>query len=289
VLYTGTLEAYQGLDLLLDAMREVRQVRPDARLVIAGGKPDQVERLRDQVRAAGLAETVRSIEPEARTILIENAPGATDDPVSAEDVARVRQTLGLTPAMPVVLYTGTLEAYQGLDLLLDAMREVRQARPDARLVIAGGKPDQVEQLREQVRAAGLEEIVILAGQRPAREIPAFLQAATALVSPRSRGTNTPLKIYQYLRSGRPIVATRLLTHLQVLNDEVAVLTEPNAGAFARGIRAVLEEAPEVRGVGDRARQLADTKYTYEAYLERTREACRSLVPPAPGELAKDPA
>lgn len=236
-----------------------------------------------------LAETVHSIEPEARTILIENAPGPTDDPVSAEDVARVRQTLGLTPAMPVVLYTGTLEAYQGLDLLLDAMREVRQARPDARLVIAGGKPDQVEQLREQVRAAGLEEIVILAGQRPAREIPAFLQAATALVSPRSRGTNTPLKIYQYLRSGRPIVATRLLTHLQVLNDEVAVLTEPNAGAFARGILAVLEDAPEVRGVGDRARHLADTTYTYEAYLERTREACRSLVPPTPGELAKDPA
>ena len=65
-------------------------------------------------------------------------------------------------------------------------------------------------------------------QRPAEEIPAFLDAADVLVSPRSLGTNTPLKIYQYLRSGRPIVATRLLTHTQVLDDEVAILTEPTA-------------------------------------------------------------
>jgi hypothetical protein len=70
---------------------------------------------------------------------------------------------------------------------------------------------------------------------------------------------------------------------------VAVLTKPTAEDFARGILAVLQGDPQVGGVGERARRLAETKYTYEAYLERTREACRSLVPPIPGELAKDPA
>lgn len=236
-----------------------------------------------------LADTVRAIEPGARQVLIENAPGSVDEPVTPEAVADVRRDLGLAAETPIVLYTGTLEAYQGLDLLLDAMREVRQARPDARLVVAGGKPDQVEKLRAEARAAGVEDVTLLAGQRPAREIPALLEAATVLVSPRSRGTNTPLKIYQYLRSGRPIVATRLLTHLQVLSDEVAVLTEPTPGDFARGILAVLQDEAWARGVADRARRLADAKYTYEAYLERTREACGALLPPAPGALAKDPA
>ena len=236
-----------------------------------------------------LADTVRAIEPGARQVLIENAPGSVDGPVTPEAVAGVRRDLGLAAETPIVLYTGTLEAYQGLDLLLAAMREVRQARPDARLVVAGGKPDQVEKLRAEARAAGVEDMTRLAGQRPAREIPALLEAATVLVSPRSRGTNTPLKIYQYLRSGRPIVATRLLTHLQVLNDEVAVLTEPTPADFARGILAVLQDEAWARGVADRARRLADTKYTYEAYLERTREACGALLPPAPGALAKDPA
>ncbi len=65
---------------------------------------------------------------------------------------------------------------------------------------------------------GLADAVIFTGQRPAEEIPRYLDAATVLVSPRASGTNTPLKIYQYLRSGRPIVATRLRTHTQVLND-----------------------------------------------------------------------
>jgi glycosyltransferase involved in cell wall biosynthesis len=69
--------------------------------------------------------------------------------------------------------------------------------------------------------------VVLTGQRPAEEIPAYLDAATLLVSPRSTGTNTPLKIYQYLRSGRPIVATNLRTHTQVLAEDTAFLAEPD--------------------------------------------------------------
>ena len=105
-----------------------------------------------------------------------------------------------------------------------AMAIVRAARSDARLVLAGGSPSQLARAREQARATGIEDVTIVAGERPASEIPAYLLAADVLVSPRSRGTNTPLKIYQYLRSGKPIVATRLVTHTQVLSDDTAFLT-----------------------------------------------------------------
>ena len=70
-----------------------------------------------------------------------------------------------------------------------------------------------------------------------------------LVSPRSLGTNTPLKIYQYLRSGRPIVATRLLTHTQVLDDDVAILTAATPDGFAAGILAALADPERARAVG----------------------------------------
>ncbi len=98
-----------------------------------------------------------------------------------------------------------------------------------------------------------------------------------LVSPRSSGTNTPLKIYQYLRSGRVIVATRLLTHTQVLSDEVAILTAPTAGGFRARNPAGDQRSGGRQRIGDAAKQLADTRYTYEAYLQRTREACAALV------------
>jgi len=222
-----------------------------------------------------LAETVKGILPSADPILIENAPGSGDAP-SAGSGARVRSEFGLGPETPLVVYTGTFEAYQGLDLLFDAAARVRQARPDARFLLAGGRPEQVQAARALARRAGVEAETILAGERPASEIPLFLDAADVLVSPRSTGTNTPLKIYQYLRAGRPIVATRLLTHTQVLDDEVAVLTDPTPEGLATGVLEALGNPALAASVGRRAKELAERKYSYAAYVERTRRAVSAL-------------
>ena len=196
----------------------------------------------------------------------------------------MRRGFGLSSSAPLILYTGTFEAYQGLDLLFGAMSCVHALVPEARLLVAGGKPDQVERARRQVRAAGIEDVTIFAGERPPEEMPAYLLACDVLVSPRSRGTNTPLKIYQYLRSGKPIVATRLLTHTQVLSDDTAILTGTSPREFADGIIAALQDPGRAAAVGTRARALAETKYSYDAYLDRTRQACAALLP-SPGGVA----
>ena len=223
-----------------------------------------------------LVDVVRGIDSRVPVVLIENAPGSGEaaEPGSG---AGVRRQLGVGVATPIVLYTGTFEAYQGLELLFAAHRHVIAARPEARLVLAGGTPAQVSEARAQAAAAGIDAATIFVGQRPADEIPAYLDAADVLVSPRSTGTNTPLKIYQYLRSGRPIVATRLLTHTQVLDDRVSVLTEPTPQRYAEGILSMLRDASAAAAIGARARQLAETKYSYDAYLARTREACAWLL------------
>jgi glycosyltransferase involved in cell wall biosynthesis len=231
-----------------------------------------------------LQDVVRAIEPGVPAVLIENAPGSGDVPVAGSG-ARIRAELGLAADAPIVLYTGTFEAYQGLDLLFAAARHVIDRRPDARFVLAGGRPDQIAAARALAERTGLGGSVIFAGQREAEEIPLFLDAADVLVSPRSIGTNTPLKIYQYLRSGRPIVATRLLTHTQVLNDDVAILTSATAEGFASGILEALSDPARARAVGDSARELAETKYSYEAYLTRTRQACAHLAGEATPQVA----
>jgi glycosyltransferase involved in cell wall biosynthesis len=238
-----------------------------------------------------LEDTVRAIDPAAQVILIENAPGSAEDVATPAQAAAVREAFGLGASTPVVLYTGTFEAYQGLDLLFAAMARVRDRRPDARLLLVGGKPDQVRRAQEQAQAARIRDVTLFAGERPASDIPAYLLVADVLVSPRSRGTNTPLKIYQYLRSGKAIVATRLLTHTQVLGDDTAFLTGTSAEEFADGILAALENPARAAAVGSRARELAETKYSYDAYLERTRRAYGALAQPeatvAPGKDVKD--
>jgi glycosyltransferase involved in cell wall biosynthesis len=228
-----------------------------------------------------LLDTVRAIEPQARVVLIENAPGSADGESTTAQSEAVRAAHGVTPGTPVVMYTGTFEAYQGLDLLFAAMAIVHRQRPEARLLLAGGKPPQVRQAQAQARAVGLDAVAIFAGERPAAEMPAYLAAADLLVSPRSRGTNTPLKIYQYLRSGKAIVATRLLTHTQVLSDDTAFLTDASPEGLARGILAVLNDPVHAAQIGQQARALAETKYSYDAYLAKTRQACDALGLPAP--------
>lgn len=229
-----------------------------------------------------LKTTVQAIDRDVPCVLIENAPGST--PGSDEDAASgtaeaLRASLGLKPSQPVVLYTGTFEPYQGLDLLLDSFSHVLVERPEARLVLAGGHPSQIEAMRAEASSKGIGGAVVFAGQRPSAEIPSYLRMADVLVSPRKTGTNTPLKIYQYLRSGTPIVATRLLTHTQVLGDETAILTPATPEGFASGILDALRDPARGSAIAARARQLAETKYSYEAYLARTREACAHLVVP----------
>jgi glycosyltransferase involved in cell wall biosynthesis len=222
-----------------------------------------------------LDDTVKALGIKVPTVLIENAAGSGAAPSPGTGLA-VRQRLGLDADTPVVLYTGTFEAYQGLDLLYRAMRLVLDAHPSARLVMVGGAPDQVEAARRDAAAAGLGEAVVFTGQQPAEDIPAYLDAASVLVSPRSSGTNTPLKIYQYLRSGRPIVATRLRTHTQVLDDEVSILVEPTAEGLAAGILRGATAA-DAAALGARAKVLAETKYSDEMFITKTRRAYEVLL------------
>jgi len=201
--------------------------------------------------------------------------GDVEEPPSRTP-AEVREFWGISPEAPLALYTGTFEAYQGVDMLIDATAIIATTRPDARVLVVGGEPAQVEAAKAKAASRGASGIMIFTGQQPAREIPGFVQAADLLVSPRIRGTNTPLKIYSYLRSGKPIVATNLLTHTQVLNDEVSRLVAPEAEPFARAVLELIEQPEQRERLSAAARRLAQDKYSRESYVRRTAQAYERL-------------
>lgn len=219
-----------------------------------------------------LEEVVAAIDSERPCFLIENSPLAEATERAAEpDIAAFRKTRGLEDTV-VIGYTGTFEAYQGLELLFDAVHWVAEREPRVRLLMVGGSPEQVHEARETARAKEVSDRVIFVGQRPPSEMPVCLGAADVLVSPRSHGNNTPLKIYSYLRAGKPIVATRLLTHTQVLDDEVAELTAAEPEAFGGGILSLIRNRERARSLAERAGRRAEERYSYERYLEKTRRA-----------------
>lgn len=169
---------------------------------------------------------------------------------------------------PVILYAGTFEPYQGLDLLLESVKYVVDVAPDVLFLLIGGDHGFLEHYAKLCYEMGLTGHVVLKKKVPPSEVGAYLAAAHVLVSPRKSGTNTPLKIYSYLSSGKPIVATDLITHTQVLNREIAVLTEPEPRAFASGILRAMQD-PGVPEMVERARITAEEKYSYKQYVAKT--------------------
>lgn len=179
----------------------------------------------------------------------------------------VRKELGLGRSK-VVLYTGTFEIYQGLDLLCDAFTQVAKAHPDTHLLLVGGRPEQVERYRRRAAQSSLNSRITLTGTVHPAEIQAYMQAADVIVSPRSKGTNTPLKIYGYMRSGKPIVATDRLTHTQTLSTDTAGLTPATPGGFAAGILRVLNDPAHGRKIAAAAAEYIERHYSDDAFVEK---------------------
>ena len=110
---------------------------------------------------------------------------------------------------PTLMYVGNLQSYQGIDLLLDAFVHVHYRAPRAHLIIVGGSDEDVTKYRRRAKVIGVGSHTHFIGPRPIEQLGELLDRADILVSPRTQGTNTPMKIFSYLESGKPVLATRL--------------------------------------------------------------------------------
>jgi glycosyltransferase involved in cell wall biosynthesis len=197
--------------------------------------------------------------------MIENT--ADDSKVFGSAGNNVRLELGLQ-GKRIVLYTGTFEPYQGLDILLNAFVRVWRAHADAHLVMVGGQPEQVESYTSATRHLGLERAVTFVGTVHPSRIPGFLEAADVIVSPRCRGRYTPLKIYNYMRSHRPLVATDLHTHTQTLDANVALLVPATDDGLASGIERILTDPGLGQRLARAAAARAENEFSDAAYISK---------------------
>jgi glycosyltransferase involved in cell wall biosynthesis len=216
------------------------------------------------VSSAGLADRVRRIVP-ASEVREWRFSGAAADP-DAEEASALRRRLGLGPEQRVVLYSGTFEDYQGLDELIAGIPAVVAEVPGAVFVLVGAEADTT------LAADGAAAPLVASGalriirRQPRPAMPAYHAMADVLVSPRSYGGNLPLKVFDYLAAGRPIVATDLPTHRTVLSEERAVLVQPTTEAIAQGILAVLRDPERAVRLADAARRYAEEHLAWNAWV-----------------------
>lgn len=181
---------------------------------------------------------------------IERAPG----PIPAELRIRPRPWIG---------FMGAIFAYLDFDLLVATAR----AFPEGSLILVGPVQDEAGAARLR-----REPNVVLLGRRPQEQIPDYLAAFDVCLSPFRAGdvrrAVNPLKVYEYLAAGRPVVSTPLES---LAGEPVTAWIHfaEGAAAFTAAVRAALA-AERVEGASDRARlrREAVRAYTWEALAER---------------------
>ena len=207
---------------------------------------------------------------EGKHLLIENSifedvrlvhPVATD--TSATAMPR-----GLDASRPIILYAGTFEHYQGIDILVQGFAKLHAVRPDVQLLLVGGTAQQVTAVQASVRALGVSESVLVTGRVSKTTAMRYTAMANVLVSPRVQGTNTPLKIYEQLASGKPLVATRIWSHTQVLDDTVCFLVDPAPESIAEGLLRAVTDTAAAQQVGASALALYRREYSRPVYEQK---------------------
>jgi glycosyltransferase involved in cell wall biosynthesis len=150
---------------------------------------------------------------------------------------------------------------------------------DPVLLLLGGRPDQVERYRAHAAQLDLlPDDCRFTGQVSRELAQRATRAAAVLTSPRTVGSNTPLKIYEQIASGAPLVATRIPSHTQVLGDDDCFLVDPDPGSMARGLAAALAGGEDVERCVAAARRLYEERYSPAAYRDKMRRLLALVAP-----------
>lgn len=181
--------------------------------------------------------------------------GIEVDQFAGKDPAIIRERFSLV-GKPLVIYTGILDRLQRIDYLLQAMKSVVAAIPDARLLLAATivKENDLEECRRMIRQGNLEKHVIIAAGTSFEEIPFFLAAADVAVVCRPRCPGVPVKLLNYMAAGKPIAAfegsAKGLQHMR----NAWVVSDGDWQGLGRGIVCLLQSPDLATQLGNNARE-----------------------------------
>ncbi len=174
---------------------------------------------------------------------------------------------------PVIGFIGSFYAYEGLDLLLQAVDEIKQTLPKLKVLLVGGGPEEAK-LKNKVKQLQIEDQVIFTGRVPHQEVQRYYSLIDVLVYPRisSRITElvTPLKPLEAMAQQQIFVASDVGGHHELIKDnETGYLFKAgDAKALADKIIQVFEHQEEWQAIRLAGRQYVETERNWQASIAR---------------------
>lgn len=246
------------------AKRRLFRSRPMQRLISAAERW-ALSRVAVVICSAGLGDYVRDIAP--RTRVLEWRFPAVPARFDPQTLAARRRDLRIPPGARIVFYSGNFAEYQGIDLFFAAVPEVLARHPDAYLVCVGASDQQEIDLGRRLLSGAPEERIRLIPRQPRELIEEYVAMADVLVSPRKSLGNFPLKVFDYLAAGKPIVATDVPSHRCVLDDSLALMCEPSSRGLAQGISRILADPSLADSLAASASAFATRELSWPGFVD----------------------
>lgn len=187
----------------------------------------------------------------------------------------VRRDFGIDPAAPLIGAAGRMDVWKGFEDFIEAAAIVRQSRPDARFVIAGGAIEGLAsyetQLRSLAQARGLDGTLFFAGWRYGPDVmPAFHQSIDLLVLPSREPEPFGLVVLEAMASGRPVIATAHGGPVEIVRDgETGLLVAPRSPqAIAGAVLDIIGDPARLAAYGQAGRARAVGHYAIERTVDR---------------------
>lgn len=215
----------------------------------------------------GLVAQAERIAPETPCHHIFDIPSSLAE-ADPERVESLRMELRQDSDEVLITYVGSFAVYQGIDLLFAAIPAVVRQKSHARFVVIGGSPIEIDGYRAILAEQGVESSATFLGKLPPDELPSYLAASDILLSTRLAGTNTPLKLLDYLKAGRSILATDNAANRQILDERSALLVAPNPESLTQGLCKLIDDRDLREAIAAGGSELVRQTYNYEQFKSR---------------------
>jgi PEP-CTERM/exosortase A-associated glycosyltransferase len=232
--------------------------------------------LRDDIVARGI--------PASRVTVIPNAVDFANFAATGSRDESLKEKLGLA-GCTVIGFIGSFYAYEGLDLLLDALPRLVSRIPTARLLLVGGGPEEAR-LREQAAHSGFGDRVVFTGRVPHEDVQRYYDLVDVLAYPRRsiRLTElvTPLKPLEAMAQGRALVASDVGGHRELISDgRTGILFRAgSADALVDSILRLLENTERSTAIRAAGRAFVERERGWASSVARYRDVFARLAPAA---------
>lgn len=202
-------------------------------------------------------------------------PSGTDTGLfTPQDVVICRRRIGIDPGRDYIGFVGSFYRYQGLQCLLEAMAIIRRTMPSVHLLLVGDG-EAAPELKEQADRLALSPCITWAGRIPYQEVPAWIGATTLCVAPfrGDRGETSPVKIFDYLACGKPVIASAIPSVSATFSQAAGVTLVPpdDPVSLAQAVLVLLKDPDRQARMAADGRHFVEQGFSWINIVNRLRD------------------